>query len=493
MMVMFILSVLVEVVISSRFARPFRKSLAVLGSVIIGLWSGSLIFEGQQLWAAGLLIINLFRVINLARIVKGRMHEQYLYRTTRRTSLVLIGFALLILTMARLTSGVNYSDMWLAVTVFQLIAAFIIVATITRNLYKTQYHPARQFYGDKELPTVTVAIPARNETAELTSCLTSILASDYPKLEVLVLDDCSQDRTSEIIKAFAQDGVRFVKGTAPHKHWLAKNQAYAQLAEAASGDYIIFCGVDVRFGPATVRSLVTTLLNKKRRMLSVMPMRFGGGIQTSFIQPLRYWWELALPRRLFNRPPVLSTCWLIERKALVSLGGFEAVSHSIIPEGYFARELVKEDGYTFIRADEDIDVRTVKRPPQQLELALRMRYPQLRRRPENVLMLLWLETTLLLGPFMTITAGFWVGFGLLQYLAGISSFLLILNHVVIVASSNPANSVTALFNFPFVVLTELTITAVSIYKYEFGIVFWKDRNICIPVMHTIPRLPPMKK
>lgn len=40
------------------------------------------------------------------------------------------------------------------------------------------------------------------------------------------------------------------------------------------------------------------------------------------------------------------------------------------------------------------------------------------------------------------------------------------------------------------IATELCIGLLSMYKYEFSEVIWKDRNICEPVMHTIPKLPP---
>ena len=51
------------------------------------------------------------------------------------------------------------------------------------------------------------------------------IASDYPKLEIIVLDDCSQDRTAEIIRNFAHDGVRFIQSEDNKDNWLDKNKA----------------------------------------------------------------------------------------------------------------------------------------------------------------------------------------------------------------------------------------------------------------------------
>ena len=46
----------------------------------------------------------------------------------------------------------------------------------------------------------------------MTDALHRVIASTYPKLEIIVLDDLSADKTPALIKAFAQDGVRFIEG-----------------------------------------------------------------------------------------------------------------------------------------------------------------------------------------------------------------------------------------------------------------------------------------
>jgi hypothetical protein len=308
-----------------------------------------------------------------------------------------------------------------------------------------------------------------------------------------VLDDCSQVKTSEVIKGFAHDGVRFVRGEEPKGSWLAKNQAYQKLAEEASGELMLFCGVDVRFGSHAIKALVTELLNRNKDMVSVLPRRLSGNLAGAFIQPMRYWWELSLPRRLFNRPAVLSTCWLIRRKTLNNLGGFGAVSHSIIPEGYFARELVKTNDYSFIRANDTLDVQTHKAYVDQRATAIRTRYPQLRRRPENVLLVVTADLLFLLGPFVGVAYGLFQNDVAVLNTSIIASAILVLNHLIVVQLTSPSNVVTALINLPIEVLTEVIITIMSMLRYEFGAVEWKDRNVCIPVMHVVPHLPPLPR
>ena len=56
---------------------------------------------------------------------------------------------------------------------------------------------------DGALPSVTVVVPARDEEATIGPCVDSILAQDYPraKLEVIVVDDDSADRTAAVVRA----------------------------------------------------------------------------------------------------------------------------------------------------------------------------------------------------------------------------------------------------------------------------------------------------
>jgi len=70
------------------------------------------------------------------------------------------------------------------------------------------------------LPFVTVVVPCRNEEKHIGRCLESILANDYPKerMEILVLDGMSEDKTREIVAGYADrfPCIRLVDN--PQKH-----------------------------------------------------------------------------------------------------------------------------------------------------------------------------------------------------------------------------------------------------------------------------------
>lgn len=434
---------------------------------------------------------TLFRILNAMRATEARMKEPRLLHATRRTSLKLLvpQIGLVVLWLATREYNVGFYDVLTLLVIASFVASFVFVYSVRRTLDKTRFKKSDSFHADAELPSVSVCIPARNETEDLPACLAALIKSDYPKLEILVLDDCSQDRTSEIIKGFAHDGVRFIAGDPPKDGWLAKNQAYQTLAEAASGEILLFCGVDTRFGRSALRTLVGTLLARKKQMISVMP----SGLQTKqhamLLQPMRYWWELALPRRLFNRPPVLSTVWMISRQAFFGRGEMKAVKSSILPEGYFARELMGTDEYSFMRSSGTLNISTAKQLSDQWQSAIRTRYPRLRRRPENVYLITVLELWLFILPLGLFITGFFVPLGFIWLIAGLNVLALIYVHRLIMAAWGATQLSLALALFPVAALLEIWVTWLSMWRYEFSKVDWKGRDVCIPVMRHYKQLP----
>ncbi len=473
---------------SLHFAWKIRRLMALTIAIIVLITSALICYQLGYLFGIPVGAIAIFRVLNMLRIVKNRMHETYLRRATLRTSIFLFVLNPTIVVLISLIILLSKSKVLEIVTYFQLFIAVCIFIIVQNNLRKLKFRMPEIYMTDAELPTITVAIPARNETTSLQECLESVLNNDYPKLEVIVLDDCSQSNTDEIIKSFAQKGVRFINGDLPAERWLAKNQAYQRLFAEASGELILFCGVDARFGSRTIRSMVNILKSRNKSMLSVLPIQSSSKFSDAFIQPMRYWWELSLPRRIFNKPPVLSTCWMIEKKVLKKIGGFGAVSNTIIPESFFARELVKQDKYSFIRSSNELELYTNKNYQQQLSTAVRNSYPKLRKKPEWVFLLSVIILVFFIFPFLFLILNNWL-ININPLLVSSTCLILIISHVSIVKISDPENTLIALVTFPIAAISEIIIENMSMFQYEYFTIEWKERNICIPVMHVTSRLP----
>jgi glycosyltransferase involved in cell wall biosynthesis len=370
-----------------------------------------------------------------------------------------------------------------ALAVLQLLVALAVAVSARRQLRSTRLPQDLPEISDGQLPTVTIAVPVRNEGEQLEACLTSLLASNYPKLEILAFDDQSTDRTPDIIRQYAHAGVRFLRSEAHSVDWLAKNQAYDQLAQAASGELLLFCGADIRLDSRSLRQLVALMKYKQKTMLTILPQnRLLQRIP--LLQAMRYYWEVAPPRRLFNRPPVLSSCWLINRETLQKAGGFAAVRRSVTPEAYLARyTALHNDGYSFMHSNHDLGVWFEKSDHDQRETALMRRYPQVHRRPEMVMMFGIGQAFLLLGPVLTIVAAVMLGIGWVAILASVALIL----HSTIFGIIQQSIFIRAAAWRAYVALLPAIVLDVwylhrSMYHYEFGRIHWKGRSISRPVM-----------
>lgn len=473
----------------------FRHLLLIITVLLVTFSATSLMFLNFTLFTFGFGLVCIYRIINLLRFSAKKINEKYLHRVSFTTSTNLLLIELLILAFwicdNYFNVGIGY---WaIALSALQLLVAFVFLVTTIRRIQKTKMHKITAYLPDSKLPSITVAVPARDENDELERCIQCLVSSDYPKLEIIVLDDCSQGRkTPEIIKSFAHEGVRFIQGEEPHSTWYAKNHAYAQLAYAASGEIIMFINADVMVKPNTISQLVETMLARKKRMVSIIPIRnMPNKIQVSLSQSIRYLWELSPPRKLFKRPPIMGSCWLIYKNDLQKYGGFAAVSRMVVPEVYFARvESRDNDQYSLMRSNENIGLTSGKTMVAQRETAIRVRYPALHRKPEMVLIVSILELGIIAGAFGLTILGFANIISGIVFINALAASIIYTIIYSLVAISTKVNSwyVAPFLALP-AVLFDVYLMNISMFKYEFSEVMWKGRNVCVPVMHYTLRQP----
>ncbi|MGH7622487.1 MAG: glycosyltransferase family 2 protein, partial [Gemmatimonadaceae bacterium] len=91
-------------------------------------------------------------------------------------------------------------------------------------------------------PLLSVIVPARNEAHNIERCVRSILGTQWPALEVIVIDDRSEDGTGAIVQSIAaRDArVRVVHGVPVPDGWFGKQWACAQGAREAKGSTLVF-------------------------------------------------------------------------------------------------------------------------------------------------------------------------------------------------------------------------------------------------------------
>src|SRR6516225_7045708 len=63
-----------------------------------------------------------------------------------------------------------------------------------------RFHRRHASFDPNYQPAVAVLIPAYNEEKVIEQTVRSVLASDYPRLRAIVIDDGSKDRTAEVVR-----------------------------------------------------------------------------------------------------------------------------------------------------------------------------------------------------------------------------------------------------------------------------------------------------
>ncbi|MFB6320180.1 glycosyltransferase [Saccharicrinis sp. FJH54] len=159
------------------------------------------------------------------------------------------------------------------------LAVIILFYLLIRNvvvLYNFAIQPYLIQLVPEHEPLISILIPARNEEDNIGSLLKQISSQTYRRLEVLVYDDQSDDRTAEIVTRFSENDerVKLVKGLKLPEGWLGKNHACYQLAKASNGDYLMFMDADVRPEAHLASSAVGYLQHKKAGLLSIFPHQF---------------------------------------------------------------------------------------------------------------------------------------------------------------------------------------------------------------------------
>jgi len=125
---------------------------------------------------------------------------------------------------------------------------------------------------DAECPRISILFAARDEEEKLPAALATLMQIDYPGLEVVAVDDRSQDATGRILDEFAatHPRLRVVHEERLPEGWLGKTHALQKAYEASLGEWLLFTDADVRFNPDVVRRVVSLVKAQNLDHLSLL-------------------------------------------------------------------------------------------------------------------------------------------------------------------------------------------------------------------------------
>ncbi len=184
--------------------------------------------------------------------------------------------------------------------------------------------------GQNPKTQVSIVIAARNEEANIGRTLECLLAQNYPKVltEIIIVDDHSTDRTAEIIKKHASQGIKLLQLDLGERLNSYKKKAIEIAIGQSKGDLIITTDADCSMGQNWLSTIVALYEEKGFKMISSPVMFFEEKNWFERMQTLEFLYLIGLgASTIGNKVP--STCnganLAYQKKVFFEVGGFKGI------------------------------------------------------------------------------------------------------------------------------------------------------------------------
>lgn len=201
----------------------------------------------------------------------------------------------------------------------------------------------------REWPTVSVIVTALDEESTIEPALKTLLASSYPNLELLAVNDRSRDGTGAIIERLALDDSRLrplhIKHLPPG--WLGKVHAMACGVQHARGDWLLFTDADVHFQDHVIERVITVVEKERLDHFTLWPNLLGKtlALRAALIAFTTNLLILLRPHRLDGEP----------HRGFVGIGAFNLVRRSALSQTpglqWLKMEVVDDTGLAKMMTD----------------------------------------------------------------------------------------------------------------------------------------------
>ncbi len=184
---------------------------------------------------------------------------------------------------------------------------------------------------------VSVIVPCRNEARGVGEGMSSLLAQDYPNLEIVAVNDRSEDETGSLLDALAarDPRLRVLHLESLPERWLGKNNAMHQGAKRARGSWLLFTDGDVIFEPnALKRSVAFAVAHGLGHFVALPRFVAHGFLERAFVSTF----AIALGIKLDPARLCVPRSWayvgvgafgLVRRSAYERIGGHERLAFEV--------------------------------------------------------------------------------------------------------------------------------------------------------------------
>lgn len=349
------------------------------------------------------------------------------------------------------------------------------VLTVVYNLFTAPVITPVNYSGQKYL--VSVLIPVRNESLNIEQCLKCVTEQNYKNIEIIVLDDLSEDDTfDKALKYSATDSrIKVFRGTPAPEGWKGKSWACIQLSRLSEGSYLLFIDADVRISVSAVGSALSESVNSNADLLSVFPeqvmISFGEKITVQILN----WLMLSfLPvKKVYSSVNTKFAAangqfMFFKRASYLQSGGHELVSDKIVEDIELSRIFkMKNLKVKLMLSKNIVNCRMYNSLIESINGFTKNYFPGSSMPPAFFILTLLITSFVYLSPIVLVFFNH-----VYVYL-----ILIIIIQNIIVSFLSTQNIILNLFLFPFQIIMMVFIGFRSLILLNTGKVYWKNRKL----------------
>lgn len=166
-------------------------------------------------------------------------------------------------------SSVDLISCWVVLAFCLLL--FYLIWILHKVIAWYMYPPTNRVHSDSMLPRVSVIIPVRNEAGNIITVLQDLSIQDFPddKMEILVVDDHSEDDTGKIVAEFCaqcRKEIKWIPSTHDQPH--GKKAVLSKAIGLSKFEIILTTDADCRMNAGWVRSMASVFSNTDTNMVT---------------------------------------------------------------------------------------------------------------------------------------------------------------------------------------------------------------------------------
>ncbi len=282
--------------------------------------------------------------------------------------------------------------------------------------WRAREHDAGIVVAPAAWPAVVAVVPARDEAAVIGRAVASLAAQDYPgDFRVIVVDDGSSDGTGAVARAAGGRRVTVLRAAPLAAGWTGKLAAVAQgIGGAGESAFLWLTDADIEHAPDTLRSLVARAVAERAVLVSLMARLRTDSLAERALVPAFVWFFMLLfPFAAVNRPGRVAAAaggvMLVDRAALVRVGGIAAIRTALIDDCALAKLMKIQGKITLLLTRRSVSLRPYPRVGDIGAMIARSAYAQLGYSPLLLLgTIAGLGLTFLAPPVLTVFSDGWL-------------------------------------------------------------------------------------